>query len=147
MKAVLGIALVALSACLDPPTPLTADVAASATQSTTVGGRAQLVVDVTNTGPAIAHLGLTFMTADKWYEKHTITDPGGCTVDADHSAFDCGALSAGASATYAIAGTARQPGTFLYELALRELVQPFHFVNDHPNGADATVWDETVSTG
>jgi hypothetical protein len=146
MKAVLRVALLALfPACLSTPVPLTADVSASATQTATTGGRAQLVVNVTNTGPALAHLGLTFLTTDKWYERHDVTDPGGCTVDTDHSAFDCGALAAGASATYAISGTAKMAGKFHYELALRELVQPFHFVNDHPNGADATVWDELIT--
>lgn len=144
MKAALVVALVALSACLDAPTPLTADVSASASQTATVGGRAQLVVIITNTGPAIPHIGLTFVSADKWYERHTVTDPGACTVDSDHSALDCGDLAAGASATYSITGTATTAGSFHYELALRELVQPFHYVNDHPNGADVQTWNETV---
>ena len=146
MKSVLGVALLALSACLvDTPVPLTADVTASASQKAAVGGRAQLVVNVTNTGPAISHLGLTFLSADKWYERHTVTDLGGCTIETDRSAFDCGDLGAGATATFSITGTANQPGTFHYELALRELVQPFPFVNDHPDGADAQTWDETVA--
>ncbi len=146
MKAVLGVAFLVLSACLvETPTPLTANVTASATQTAAVGGRAQLVVNVTNTGPALSHLGLTFLSADKWYERHTVTDPGGCTVDADYSAFDCGDIAAGSTATFSITGTANQAGTFHYQLALRELVQPFHFVNDHPDGADTQTWDETVA--
>jgi hypothetical protein len=145
MKVALVVALVAFSACLDAPTPFTADVSASASQTSTVGGRAQLVVVVANTGPTIPHLGLTFVSADKWYESHTLTDPGGCTVVLDYSALDCGDLAAGASATYSITGTAGKAGTFHYELALRELVQPFHYVNDHPNGADVQAWDETVN--
>jgi hypothetical protein len=44
-----------------------------------------------------------------------------------------------------IVGTTRDAGTFHYELALRELVRPFDFVNDHPDGADVHVWDETVT--
>jgi hypothetical protein len=24
-------------------------------------------------------------------------------------------------------------------------VRPFHYVNDHPNGADVQAWDETIS--
>jgi len=134
-----------LSACIDTPAPLTADVTASATQAATVGGRAQLVVNVTNTGPAITHIGLTFLSADRWYERHTVTDPGTCTVDVDHTAFDCGDLGAGATAIYSILGTATQPGNFHYQLALRELVRPFTYVNDHSDGADVQTWDETVS--
>ena len=144
MKIGLGVALVAISACVETPTVLTANVNASATQSGVVGGRAQLVVSVTNTGPPIPHIGLTFLSADKWFERHTVTDPGPCTVDPDHSAFDCGDLATGASATFSIAGTAKEAGTFHYELALRELLRPFLYVNDHPNGADIQTWDETV---
>lgn len=145
MKAALGVALIVLSACIETPMPFTANVTASATQTATVGGRAQFVVNVTNTGPAIPHLGLTFVSADKWYERHTLTDPGGCTIVVDSSAFDCGDLAAGASATFTISGTAMQAGTFHYELALRELVRPFSYVNDHPDGADRQTWDETVA--
>ena len=145
MKAALAIALLALCARLDTPAPLTATVNASASQSSTVGGRAQLVLSVTNTGPPIPHLGLTFLSADKWFERHTVTEPGGCTIDADHSAFDCGDLAAGATATFSIAGTALQAGTFHYEMALRELVRPFNYVNDHPDGADVQTWDENIA--
>jgi hypothetical protein len=145
MKAAVLVAVILLPACLDAPTPFTADVNVSASRTDSVGGRAQFVVNVTNTGPAIAHIGLTFMSADKWYERHTVTDPGGCTVATDFSALDCGDLGAGASATFSITGTASQAGTFHYELALRELVQPFHYVNDHPNGADVQTWDETIN--
>jgi len=112
-----------------------------------VGGRAQLVVNVTNTGPTIPHLGLTFLSSDKWYDLHTVTDPGLCTLAPDSSAFDCGDLAAGATAIYTITGTALQTGTFHYRLALRELVRPFKYVNDHPDGADAQTWDETVGPG
>jgi hypothetical protein len=63
-------ALVPLAASCDNPVPLAATVETSATQNVAIGGRAQLVVKLTNTGPAIPHLGLVFMTADKWYE-HT----------------------------------------------------------------------------
>jgi hypothetical protein len=145
MRAVLGIALLVLSACLDAPIPFTADVSTSATQAATVGGRAQLVINVTNTGPTIPHVGLTFLSDDKWYERHTVTDPGGCTLELDSSAFDCGDLAAGATAIFTITGTALQVGTFHYRLALRELVRPFTYVNDHPDGADAQTWDETVN--
>jgi len=144
MRAALGVAVLLLSACFDTPAPLTADVTASATQAATVGGRAQLVVNVTNTGPAITHIGLTFTSADRWYERHTVTDPGTCTVDVDHTAFDCGDLAAGATATYSISGTATQAGSFHYQLALRELVRPFKYVNDHSDGADVQTWDEVV---
>ncbi len=147
MKSVLGIALLVLSACFDAPTPLTANVSASATQTATVGGRAQLVVNITNTGPAIPHVGLTFLSADKWYERHAVTDLGGCTIDTDHSAFDCGDLAAGATATFSITATALQAGSFHYQLALRELVRPFSYVNDHPDGADVQTWDETINPG
>jgi len=147
MKAVVVLAVVLVSACLDTPPALTADVNVSASQTDAVGGRAQLVVNITNTGPAISHIGLTFMSADKWYERHTVTDPSGCTITTDYSALDCGDLAAGVSATFSITGTATQAGTFHYELALRELVRPFHYVNDHPNGADVQTWDETITRG
>jgi len=88
VKTLLGLVLLVFSACLDAPVALTADVSASATQAATVGGRAQLVVNVANTGPALAHLGLTFVSADKWYERHAMTDLGGCVVDTDYSALD-----------------------------------------------------------
>lgn len=148
MKAAVLVTVVIMSvACFDAPPPFTADVNISASQTDSVGGRAQLVVNVTNTGPAIPHIGLTFTSADKWYERHTMTDPGGCIVATDYSALDCGDLAAGASATFSITGTASQAGTFHYELALRELVRPFHYVNDHPNGADVQTWDETITQG
>ena len=87
MRAALEVAVLLLSACFDTPAPLTADITASATQAAMVGGRAQLVVNVTNTGPAITHIGLTFISADRWYERHTVTDPGTCSVDADPHGF------------------------------------------------------------
>ena len=136
--------LLLVAGCANP-TPLTATVETSATQSVAVAGRAQLVVKLTNTGPAIPHLGLVFMTADKWYEHHAVSDLGGCTLAADASAFDCGALGAGATASFLIVGSAKEAGTFHYQLALRELVRPFDFVNDHPDGADVQTWDETIT--
>lgn len=145
MKEVGLVALVLLLGGCTNPVPLTATAETSATQTVAVGGRAQLVVKLTNTGPAIPHLGLVFMTADKWYEHHTLTDLGGCTIASDASAFDCGDLAAGASASFSIVGAAKDSGSFHYELALRELVQPFDFVNDHPDGADLQTWDETIT--
>ena len=68
------LALVLLLGGCTNPVPLTATIETSATQGVAVGGRAQLVVKLTNTGPAIPHIGLVFMTADKWYEHHTVTD-------------------------------------------------------------------------
>lgn len=147
MKAagLLGLALL-LAACSDP-VPLSATIETSATQNVVVAGTAQLLVKLTNTGPAIPHLGLVFMTADKWYEHHTISDLAGCTVAADSSAFDCGDIAAGASAAFSFVGAAKDAGTFHYELALRELVRPFDYVNDHPDGADVQTWDETITAG
>jgi hypothetical protein len=110
-----------------------------------VGGLAQLVVKLTNTGPVIPHLGLVFMAADKWYEHHTISDLGGCTLAVDASAFDCGDIAAGASASFSIVGAAKDAGTFHHQVALRELVHPFDYVNDHPDGADFQAWDETIT--
>jgi hypothetical protein len=95
MKVAGLVALGLLVAGCSNPVPLTATVETSATQNVAVSGRAQLVVKLTNTGPAIPHLGLVFMTADKWYEHHTVSDLGGCTVASDTSAFDCGDLAAG----------------------------------------------------
>jgi hypothetical protein len=139
------VALVMLLAGCTTPVPLTATVETSATENVALAGRAQLVVKLTNTGPLIPHLGLVFMTADKWYEHHTVSDFGGCTLAADASAFDCGDLAAGASASFSIVGAAKDAGTFHYQVALRELVRPFDFVNDHPDGADVQTWDETIT--
>lgn len=147
MRAVCLVVLLVMSAGCDPTAPLTAAVDVSATRTSTVGGRAQLVVVVQNTGPAIAHLGLVFRSTDKWYERHAVTDLAGCTVASDHSAFDCGDLEAGKTTTFLIAGIAQEAGTFHYELALRELVRPFHYVNDHADGADAHTWEEIVRAG
>jgi hypothetical protein len=126
------------------PVPLTATVTVQATQSAGLGMQAQLVVDVVNTGPAIAHLGLVFRTGDRWFERHQMTELAGCTVESDKGAFDCGDLAGGETRTYAFQGVATAAGTYHYELALRELVQPFNYVNDHPDGPDTQVWDETV---
>jgi hypothetical protein len=84
------------------------------------------------------------MTADKWYEDHTVTALAGCTLAADASAFDCGDLVAGQTASFSFAGTTKKAGSFHYELALRELVHPFDYVNDHAGGADVQSWDEAV---
>jgi hypothetical protein len=137
-------AVLTVSGCTNP-VPLTAVVQTAATQDVVVGGRAQLVVQLTNTGPAIPHLGLVFMTADKWYKHHTVSGLGGCAVAPDASAFDCGDVGAGATASFTIVGTANDAGTFHYEVALRELVRPFDYVNDHPSGADLQMWDETIT--
>ena len=120
-------------------------VTAVASASATVGGTAQLVVTVVNTGPQVPHLGLVFRTQDRWYETHHMTDLGGCTVAADNSGFDCGDLQEGATGTYSFAGTATTAGSFHYELALKELVQPFDYVNEHSDGPDVQVWDEQVA--
>lgn len=144
MKGGVWVALVLICAGCTTPPIFTATVATSATQSTTVGGQAQLVVMLTNTGPTIPHLGLVFMSADKWYDHHSVADLGGCILSLDESAFDCGDLKAGQSVTFTIAGTAKDAGKFHYEMALRELVQPFDYVNDHPTGADLQVWDESI---
>src|SRR5258706_7253269 len=59
MRALLGVAVLLLSACFDTPAPLTADVTASATHAATVRGRAQLVVHVTDNRSAVKHIRLT----------------------------------------------------------------------------------------
>lgn len=145
MKRRVTVALVVMVAACASPVPLSATVTTSASQNVVIGGPAQLVVKLTNTGPAIPHLGLVFRTADKWYEHHVVSDLGGCTVAVDASAFDCGDLGAGESASYSIVGTAKDAGTFHYELALRELVRPFDYVNYRSDGAEVQVWDETVT--
>src|SRR5207253_9450680 len=124
------------------PEPLTAIVDAVATQSAKVGGTVELVVAVKNTGPAIPHLALVFRTPDRWYERHEMTDLGGCSIAAEASAFDCGALAPSETKSYSLHGIANSAGSYHYELALRELVHPFNYVNDHPDGADSQVWDE-----
>lgn len=141
-----GVLVVALLAGMCAvPVPLTATVEAAASHAAVVGGAEQLVITVTNTGPLIPHLGLVFRSADHWYDRHKMTAMAGCSIVADQTGFDCGDLAVSETRTFTFAGTATTAGTFHYELALRELVQPFDFVNDHPDGADAVSWDETVT--
>src|SRR5260370_36717532 len=94
------------------PVAMTATVNAVATHSAKLGDPVQLVVKVTNTGPLIPPLGLVFRTTDHWYERHNVTDLGGCVVASDESAFDCGDLAEGAEKTYSFHGTAKTRGTF-----------------------------------
>ena len=143
-RAVVLVVLLASGLCAAPER-LSATVEAVATQSAAVGGQVELVVKVTNTGPPIAHLGLVFRSADRWYERHEMVELGGCAIASDASAFDCGDLAQNETKTYSFRGIANSAGTFHFELALRELVRPFHYVNDHTDGADASVWDEMVS--
>ena len=146
MKAGLVVGLALLTSLCANPLPFTATFSTSASQNVVVGERAQLVVKLTNTGPAIPHLGLVFRTADKWYEHHAVSDFGGCSLSAESSAFDCGELGVGVTASFTIVGSAKDAGTFNYELALRELARPFDFVNDHPDGADLQKWAETITS-
>ena len=146
MKVARLVALALLVAGCISPIPLSATVEAAATQAVAVGAHAQLSVKLTNTGPAIPHVGLVFRTADKWYEHHVVTDFGGCTLASDASAFDCGDVATGATASFVIVGTAKDAGTFHYELALRSLVRPFDYVNNHSDGAEVQAWDEIVTT-
>ena len=148
MKALFLVASVlAASGLCASPQHLTASMSVAASTSSSVGGAAQLVVTVTNTGPLIPHLGLVFRTSDQWYERHEMKDLASCSVVSESSAFDCGDLADGHSRTFSFAGVATSAGTFHYELALRELVQPYDWVNDHPDGADAQTWDETITGG
>jgi hypothetical protein len=142
--AVLVATLLAAGLC-SSPVPLTAAIDAVASHDVKAGSAAELVVKVTNTGPLIPHLGLVFRTADRWYERHKMTDLGGCIISTEASAFDCGDLAQGESKTYSFHGDAGDAGAFHYEMVLRELVRPFDYVNDHPDGADAQMWDETVT--
>ena len=71
-RSIVMFALLASGFCA-PSYPLTATVQAVATQNASVGGAAELLVNVTNTGPAISHLGLVFRTPDRWYERHEMT--------------------------------------------------------------------------
>ena len=146
MKVGVVLAVVLLAGLCSAPDPLTANVTASATAAAVVGASEQLVVNVSNTGPLIPHLGLVFRTQDRWYASHTMTDLGGCTVAPDLSAFDCGDLQPSETKTFSFAGVALAAGSFHYELALRELVQPFAYVDDHSDGPDVQAWGETIST-
>ena len=139
------VAVLLASSLCSTPDPMTATVDVAGSQSARVGDAVELVVKVTNTGPLIPHLGLVFRTPDRWYEHHQVSELAGCVIAKDESAFDCGDLAKGASSSYSFRGTANVAGSFHYELALRELVQPFDYVNDHRDGPDVQTWDETVT--
>jgi hypothetical protein len=141
---VLAAVLLAAGPCA-PPQAMSASVNVIASSAVRVGELSQLVVKVTNTGPVIPHLGLVFRTSDHWYDRHEMKNLSGCVVAAESSGFDCGDLAVSDSRTFSFSGVALAAGTFHYELALRELVQPYDWVNDHPDGADAQTWDEAVS--
>lgn len=147
MKLVAVVGLMLSASLCSAPDPMTATVETAGSQAARLGGTVQLVVKVTNTGPLIPHLGLVFRTSDRWFERHQVTDLGGCVIATEESAFDCGDLAKNEAKTYSFHGIANQLGTFHYELGLRELVQPFDYVNDHPDGADVQIWDETVAPG
>src|SRR2546426_1281332 len=102
-RSIVMFVFVATSLC-SPPEPLTAIVDAVATQSAKVGGPVELVVAVKNTGPSISHLAFVFRTPDRWYERHEMTDLGGCPIAEDASAFDCGALPSNESKTHSFRG-------------------------------------------
>jgi hypothetical protein len=145
VKSIVVLAILVAAGSCSTPVPLKASVNVIASSSLHVGDVAHLVVKVTNNGPLIPHLGLVFRTADVWFSRHQMKDLAGCVVSVESSAFDCGDLAAGSSATFSFTSVASTAGSFHYELALRELAQPFDWVNDHPDGADAQTWDETVS--
>jgi hypothetical protein len=144
MKSGGALAAILFVVACSQPVPFTATIDAAASSTETVGSNVQLVVKVTNTGPLIPHLGLVFRTTDLWYQTHRMTDLGGCTIATDSSAFDCGDMKPNETKTFSFAGVAAKAGTFHYELAMRELVQPYDYVDDHPDGPDVQSWDETV---
>lgn len=139
--------LVLLTGLCTAPVPLTADLQVAATLSAAVGSTEQLIVKVTNTGPPIPQLGLVFRTPDRWFDTHRVTELAGCAIVEASAAFACGDLGAGSTKSFAFAGVATGAGTYHYELGLRELVQPYDYVNDHPDGPDVQSWDETVGPG
>lgn len=146
MKLLPLMALGLLGGLCTAPIPLTANVEVLTTQTAVVGATEQLVVKVANSGPTIPQLGLVFRTPDVWFATHRMTNLGGCTVAAESAAFSCGDLGAGLTQSYSFTGVALAAGTFHYELGVREMVQPFDYVDDHPDGPDVQTWDETVST-
>jgi hypothetical protein len=145
MKIVVLAAVLMGAGLCAPPQPMTAAVSVIASSSGHIGDLSQLIVKVTNTGPVIPHLGLVFRTSDHWYERHEMKELAGCVVVTESSGLDCGDLAMSDSRTLSFSGVANVAGTFHYELALRELVQPYDWVNDHADGADAQTWDETIS--
>src|SRR6476646_4070865 len=127
MSRLIVMAVFLASGLCSAPDALTATVDAVATQSAKVGSPVDLVLKVTNTGPAIPHLGFVFRSTDRWYDRHEMTDLGGCSIASDASAFDCGDLAPNQTKTYSFRGVANLAGSFHFELALRELVHPFDF--------------------
>src|SRR5207245_9719864 len=106
MKLVGLVALLLASGLCSSPDLLTAAVEGGGSHAARVGETVQLVIKVTNTGAAIPHLGLVFRTPDRWYERHKMTDLGGCVIDNPASALDCGDVAKGEATKYACQGTA-----------------------------------------
>src|SRR5438034_9665768 len=94
------------------PEPLTAIVEAVATQSAKVGGPVELVVAVKNTGPSIPHLAFVFRTPDRWYERHEMTNLGGCAIADEASGVDCADRPAHDSNGSPFRGISTTPRTF-----------------------------------
>ena len=136
------VAVVMAAGICSAPVPLTAAVDAVATHNAKVGGTVELLLKVTNTGPQIPSLGFVFRTADRWYDRHEMTEMSGCGIAVDAAAFACGDLGAGESRTFTFRGVATIEGTFHFEVSVRELVQPFDYVNS----GDTHVWDEAVTS-
>src|SRR5690349_21723330 len=100
---VLAAVLVAAGPCASPQ-PMTASVNVIASSVVRIGEVSQLVVKVTNTGPAVPHLGLVFRTSDHWYDRHEMKDLAGCVVAVESSGFDCGDLAVSDSRTFSFSG-------------------------------------------
>src|SRR5207302_9529226 len=92
-------ALLAAGLCA-PPVPFTANVEQVASRDVKAGSAAQLVVKVTNTGPVIPHLDLVFRTADRWFERHKLTDLARCAISTEQYAISGGDLVQGESKAY-----------------------------------------------
>lgn len=95
-----------------------ANIDATATKQSAVGGTSSFSVTVTNKGGDITNFVIyaNVEGRDNWFKHHSLTDSGSCSVDRSHDRFVCGPVAKGSTKTFTIQGTSIDAGHFTYRL-------------------------------